>query len=156
MRRIPVELIVHTDEILGSGRFGTCKKGFMQGTPVCLKYMDCYDQSVEQKLIHREACVLSQLSHPSICFLHGIQVEDDKCTSLVMSLYVIDGVVVTVHDLISFKFDSSNATLVSNSTLLHSIMFIASYSNLDNSLLSDYRWHCLHSWERDNSPRLKG
>ena len=121
MRRIPVELIVHTDEILGSGRFGTCKKGFMQGTPVILKYMDCYNQSVEKKLIHREACVLSQLSHPSICFLHGIQVEDDKCTSLVMSLYVIDGVVVTVHDLVSFKFDSSNATLVSNSTLLHSI-----------------------------------
>ena len=118
---IPFEFIRNTDEVLGSGRFGVCKKGYLQGTAVCLKYMNCKNKADEQKLVHREACVLSRLSHPSVCYLHGIQMEGDQCTSLVMSLYVIDDIVVTVHDLLSSDSPnaSSNALLQSLCSSLH-------------------------------------
>lgn len=119
VRCIPFELMVITDEVLGSGRFGVCKKGFLQGTPVRVKYMNCSSENLEQNLISKEASVLSQLSHPSVCFVHGIQTKGEKRISLVVSLYDVDGFVVTIHDLISF--DASNVAHDSKNMLLSSL-----------------------------------
>jgi len=109
VRKIPFELIVTTDEVLGSGQFAVCKKGFLQGMPVCLKYMNSSNETLKQNLVCKETSALSQLSHPNVCFVHGIQTKQENYISLFMSLYDVHGFVVTIHDLISF--DASNAAV---------------------------------------------
>ena len=94
VRQIPFELIVTTDEVLGSGQFAVCKKGFLQGMPVCLKYMNSSNETLKQNLVCKEASALSQLSHPNVCFVHGIQTKQENYISLVMSFYDVHGFVV--------------------------------------------------------------
>jgi hypothetical protein len=60
-------------DILGEGTFGTCFRGCLQGTPVCLKHL----KSSKKENIMQEASVFSGLSHHAICFLLGVQVEEE-------------------------------------------------------------------------------
>lgn len=108
VRMLPYELVLTTNEVLGEGQFGICKKGFLQGMNVCVKMMKSSDENSKQRLIMREANVLSMLSHSSLCFFHGVIVKDGMLTALVTSLYTVNKFVVTVRDLISgdSTFDS--------------------------------------------------
>ena len=99
---LPYELVLTTNEILGEGQFGVCKKGFLQGMNVCVKVMKgSANETSKQGLIMTEANVLSMLSHSSLCFLHGVIVKDERPTALVTSLYTVNNFVLTVHDLIT-------------------------------------------------------
>lgn len=113
VRMLPYELVLTTNEILGEGQFGICKKGFLQGMNVCVKMMKSSDETSKQGLIAREANVLSMLSHSSLCFFHGVIVKDGMSTALVTSLYTVNNFVVTLRDLISddSNLDSSISSL---------------------------------------------
>ena len=69
-------------------------------------------------MLCKEASALLQLSHPNVCFLHGIQTKQEKHISLVMSLYDVHGFVLMIHDLISF--DASNADVDSKNMVVSS------------------------------------
>ena len=61
---------------MGEGRFAVCVKGYLQGTSVCIKKN--HDQASVARtisLINKEAKMLSQVSHPALCFLIGIQIQ---------------------------------------------------------------------------------
>lgn len=92
VRNIPPEFLNKTKEVLG--------KGYLQGTSVCIK--ENQDQELSSRtinLISREANILSQLSHPAVCFLIGIQIQQ-KPYYLATSLYEVRGHSITVHDLL--------------------------------------------------------
>ena len=75
-RSIAPELLNKTKEVLGKGRFASCIKVYLQGTSVCIK--ENHDQKVCLRMISiisKEANILSQLSHPAVCFLIGIQIN---------------------------------------------------------------------------------
>lgn len=85
-------------EVLGEGSFGKCVQGYIQGTSVCLKEIK-EPGSIGKKYLMREASVLSQFCHNSVCFLHGVQSEIEPYF-LVMNIYTINGYSITVHDFI--------------------------------------------------------
>lgn len=100
IRYIPPELLNKTKEVLGKGRFASCIKAYIQGTSVCIK--ENHDQKVCSRVIStisKEANILSQLSHPAVCFLIGIQVQQ-KSYFLVTCLYEVRGFAITLHDLL--------------------------------------------------------
>ena len=69
IKTIATELIKETDMIVGKGRFAVCVKGYLQGTSVCIKKN--HDQASVARtisLINKEANMLSQVSHPALCF----------------------------------------------------------------------------------------
>lgn len=89
----------HTQSLLNACYFNSAT---FQGTPVCMKYIIGSNKLLEKNLLATEACILSQLCHRSVCFLHGVHTTQNKCSSLVMSIYMGQEFVVTVHDLLSF------------------------------------------------------
>lgn len=97
IRQLPPSLLqVNKTEVLGEGSFGTCFQGYIQGNPVCLKHLK---ESKKEHII-REASILSSLSHHAIlCFLHGIQVEEEPYY-LVTNIYLINGYSITIYDFI--------------------------------------------------------
>ena len=80
---------------LGKGRFAMCIRGYLQGTSICIKIP--HDETSTNfkaiNLISKEANILSQLSHPAVCFLLGIQ----KPYYLITNLYEVRGYTVTVY-----------------------------------------------------------
>ena len=69
----------------------------MQDTAVCLKH---FKSSKKEHALH-EASMLSNLNHPSVCFLHGVQCDQKPYYYLVTNLYLINGYSVTIYDLMS-------------------------------------------------------
>lgn len=114
VRRIPSQLFVTTPEIIGKGQYGVCRKGFLQGTRVCIKILECDENLTTIKtLLHREASILSQLLHPSICFLQGIHTEREPY-SIIMNLYEVDGFTFTIHDVLSTSMHPPNSKSARN------------------------------------------
>ena len=75
-------------------------KGYLQGTSVCIKKN--HDQASVARtisLINKEANMLSQVSHPALCFLIGIQIQK-KPFYLITNLYTVKGHALTIHDLV--------------------------------------------------------
>lgn len=100
VKTIATELIKETDTIVGEGRFAACVKGYLQGTSVCIKKN--HDQASVARtisLINKEANMLSQVSHPALCFLIGIQIQK-KPFYLITNLYTVKGHALTIHDLV--------------------------------------------------------
>lgn len=72
----------------------------MQGTTVCIKKN--HDQASAARaisFINKEANMLSQFSHPALCFLIGIQIQK-KPFYLITNLYTVKGHALTIHDLV--------------------------------------------------------
>ena len=105
LKNISPTLVNKTDITLGKGRFAMCIKGYLQGTSICIKIP--HDETSTNfkaiNLISKEANILSQLSHPAVCFLLGIQ----KPYYLITNLYEVRGYTVTAYDLL-FPNDISN------------------------------------------------
>ena len=99
IRNIPPELLIKTAEILGKGRFASCFKAYLQGTSVCIKENDQMLRSRATSAVSKEANILSQLSHPAVCFLIGIQAQQTPYC-LVINLYEVRGYSITIHDLL--------------------------------------------------------
>ena len=92
IRQISAALIFECTRSIGEGSFGVCKKA---GTPVCVKKLKERGLYGLELLFH-EASVLSKLS---VCFMLGIQ-YDHIPYCLVLNLYTVDGIGITIHDLI--------------------------------------------------------
>lgn len=99
------------NETLGEGRFGICKKVYLQGCPICVKEVKSVSHA--KQLVLHEASALLKLCHQSVCYLLGIQTD---CTPyfLVLNLYTVDGFSVNVHDFLTIS--SSNLTHESDPT----------------------------------------
>ena len=100
-------------ERIGSIGEGVCKKAVLQGIPVC--------KGTKEELVLRQSCFYMKLvysphklSHESMCFMLGIQ-NDRIPYCLVLNLYTINGISITVHDLICITcwIDTSKRDLTS-------------------------------------------
>ena len=128
IRQISASLISECTESIGEGSFGVCKKAFLQGIPVCVKELRERGSYGRELLLH-EASVLSKLSHESVCFMFGIQ-NDRVPYCLVLNLYTVDGISITVHDLICVSgwIHTSEQDLTSKQRVLKH-----HYATLDNT-----------------------
>lgn len=103
MKKISPTLLRNNGDIIGEGVFGVCKKSSLQGTAVCVKEIkDTHDHASNSALLH-EASILSLLSHQSLCWLIGIQL-DTIPNQLVLPFYSVDGIKVELYDIL-FKKD---------------------------------------------------
>ena len=103
MKRIPPSLLNTSDVVIGEGVFGICKQSLLQGTTVCVKQM----KGLESSSLLYEAGILSSLSHPSLCWLIGVQI-DYSPYQIVTPYYSIDGIKVELYDVL-FKKTKRNS-----------------------------------------------
>lgn len=104
-KQIAPSLLSNSSTVIGEGVFGTCKLSMLQGTIVCVKQSKCNSAGSQYSLdLLHEASVLIQLSHSSLCWLMGIQLEC-KPAQLVMPFYSVGGVKVELYDVL-FRKDS--------------------------------------------------
>ena len=102
IKTIAPSLLSTSCTVIGEGVFGMCYLSQLQGTVVCAKTSKC-NTAGESDLIY-EASILAQLSHSSLCWLMGIQIEH-KPAQLIMPFYSVCGVKVELHDVL-FKKDN--------------------------------------------------
>ena len=79
------------------------------------------DEASKRNLVMSEASVVSKLSHESICFLQGIIVKDGVPVGLVTSIYMVNGFVVTIHDVIPVDPEWTNIVPNSKMSLIASL-----------------------------------
>ena len=82
--------------ILGKGRFGTCKKVLLQGTPVCAKAFLIANSNAKLSLLH-EAAILLNVRHPNIACIVGVQTKKEPF-QLLMINYSILGASISIYD----------------------------------------------------------
>ena len=102
VKNISAALVSKTNIVLGKGRFATCVKGYLQGTSICIKINYGDKSSTNCKviiLITKEANILSQLGHPAVCFIIGIQTHIQPYY-LITNLYEVRGYALTIYDLL--------------------------------------------------------
>lgn len=93
VRQLPSSIIRNDMSLLGEGSFGKCYRGLLQGMPVCIKHLK--SPKVEQ--IMKEASILSKLIHPTVCFIHGVQIEKPPYY-IVTNIYLIEEQSITICD----------------------------------------------------------
>lgn len=102
VKNISAALVSKTNIVLGKGRFATCVKGYLQGTSICIKINYGDKSSTNCKVINlitKEANILSQLGHPAVCFIIGIQTHIQPYY-LITNLYEVRGYALTLYDLL--------------------------------------------------------
>ena len=108
VREIDISMIIPTpttsenndpSNCIGRGVFGTCYKRLFQGLPVCVKICN-YQSERGKQLVQNEAAVLSSLCHPFICWCWGVQTKRIHHTFMVTTLYTIDGINLSLHNLL--------------------------------------------------------
>ena len=110
----PIMLSV-SSEVIGEGVFGVCRKAYLQGTLVCVKELK--DKSIQSKsAVLQEAQVLSRLSHPSLCWLIGVQVQSAPF-QLVTPYYTVDNIPVMYYDILFNRSEIS--TILQHCLSLH-------------------------------------
>ena len=135
-------LQVNEVDILGEGSFGRCFRGCLQGTPVCLKYV----KSTKKEHIMCEASTLSGLSHHAICFLHGVQVEEEPYY-LVTNIYLIQEHSITIYDFLCLQDSSSKKGIVN---AFRSEMVVIDWCNIMRNIAEGLKYiHSRHIIHRD-------
>lgn len=122
IRNISPKLLNKIAEVLGIGRFASCFKAYLQGTSVCIKGNDQLSPSKAINAVSKEANILSQLSHPGICFLIGVQAQQTPYC-LVVNLYEVRGYSITVHDLL-FPDSITRSRIAMTFPVLHTFLKI--------------------------------
>lgn len=100
VKKLSPSLLCSSELVIGEG-FCTCTKWTLLGTPVCVKQSK--GVATEQSALIHEARILALLSHPSVCWLIGIQAEAVP-NQIVMPFYSVDGgVKVELYDVLFNK-----------------------------------------------------
>ena len=84
--------------VIGEGVFGICSKALFQGTTVCVKQLKEKGPKSRTAFLH-EADMLSKVSHRSVCWLIGVQLESYPF-QLVTPLYTVQGIPLTYHNIL--------------------------------------------------------
>lgn len=95
---IPPDMILElpSDDIVGKGRFGICKKISLQGVPACAKELNVSNSSTKLALL-REASILFKIRHPNIVCVIGVQTVQ-KPFQLITLYYSINGISLSIYD----------------------------------------------------------
>ena len=77
-----------------------------------------YLSSRAKSAVSKEANILSQLSHPAVCFLIGVQTQQTPYY-LVTNLYEVRGYSITIHNIL-FPDSITNSSKMQLAQLVHS------------------------------------
>ena len=95
-------------EVIGKGRFGTCRKVLLQGTLVCAKTFQTSNSNAKLLLLH-EAAILLKVRHPNIACIVGVQIKQEPF-QLLMINYSVNGVSMSIYDTFSVTKVSDDKT----------------------------------------------